>query len=308
MAIRVFVSGAAAASVVGMLLLLDPNGFVARALTFTGIDPDRPNIQVVAGSQMVSTRLNGTYLEANMAGFILAGALLLALAYTSGRARAVLALAIGAGLLLTLSRSALATVVVALVLLILRTGGRRRDRMVLAGVAGIAAAAAVPAVRNRLLDSFGPTDSGTAARVKALQDFSGVMDGHWVWGLGWDRPEFRDAALAYQANFVANTPLATVYRGGVILGLLVVVVMIALVVRSWRIARRGYVDAVLGCSIIAFMLVSLQLDYPTVTQPSATAMISMLVGLSMRHGRPPDDGPAIAPAAGSATPGRASRQ
>jgi hypothetical protein len=291
-----------------MLLLLDPKGFVARALTFTGIDPDRPNVQVVAGSEMVSTRLNGTYLEANIAGFILAGALLLALAYMSGRARAVLTLVIGAGLLLTLSRSALATVVVALVLLILRTGGRRRNRLVIAGVAGIAAAAAVPAVRNRLLDSFGPTDTGTAARVKALQDFSGVMDGQWVWGLGWDRPEFRDAALAFHANFVANTPLATVYRGGVILGLLVVVVMIALVVRSWRIARRGYVDAVLGCSIIAFMLVSLQLDYPTVTQPSATAMISMLVGLSMRHGRPPDDGPAIAPAAGSATPGRASRQ
>lgn len=281
MTIQVFVSGAAAASAVGMLLLLDPRGIVARVLTFTGIDPDRPNVQVVAGSQMVSTRLNGTYFEANVAAFILAGAFLLALAYTTGRVRVLVAVVIGAGLLLTLSRTGLATVVIALVLLILRTGGRRRNRMALVGIAGIAAAVAVPAVRHRLLDSFGSTDTGTAARVKALRDFSSAMDGHWVWGLGWDRPEFRDSALAFKANIVANTPLATSYRGGVILGGLVVAVMIVLVVRSWRYASRGFGEAVVGCAIIGFVTVAMQLDYPAVTQPSATVLISMLIALSM---------------------------
>lgn len=300
--VRVFVFSAAAASVVGMILMLNPYGIVARALSFTGVDPARPNVQTVAGSELLSIRLNGTYLEANVAGFILAAALLLALVFVDGRMRVVLIVVIGAGLLLTLSRGALATVVVALALLVLRTAGRHRARLILVGVVGAIAAALIPAVRSRLLDSFGPTDTGSAARLKALQDFSDVMSGHWVWGLGWARPEFRDADLNRAANLVANTPLATVYRGGVLLGLLVVVVMIALVVRSWRIVRHGYVDAVLGCSIIAFVLVSLQLDYPVVTQPCVTVTISMLVGLSMRHDRPLDARRALAPA-GSAPQG-----
>ena len=282
--VQVFVVGAAAASVAGMLLLVNSHGLVARALSFTGIDPDRPHVQVVAGSELVSTRLNGTYFEANIAGFVLAAALLLCLAVISGRARVLLAVIIGTGLLLTLSRSAMATVAVALILVALRTGGRRRARLVLAGIAGVVAAVAIPAVRSRLLDSFGPTDTGTAARLDALNGFARRMHEHWVWGLGWDRPEFRDASSAFQANLVANTPLATVYRGGVILGLLIVVVMILLVVRSWRFARRGFREALIGCSIIAFLLVALQLDYPVVTQPCATILVSMLVAMSMPGG------------------------
>ena len=300
--VRVFVFSAAAASVVGTLLLLNPSGIVARALSFTGVDPARPNVQTVAGSELLSIRLNGTYLEANIAGFILAAALLLALVFVSGRMRVVLIVVIGAGLLLTLSRGAMATVAVALALLVLRTAGRHRARLILVGVAGAVASALIPAVRSRLLDSFGPTDTGSVARLKALQDFSDVMSGHWVWGLGWARPEFRDADLNRAANLVANTPLATIYRGGVLLGLLVVAVMIALVVRSWLMVRHSYADAVLGCSIIAFVLVSLQLDYPVVTQPSVTVTISMLVGLSMRHDRPPEARRELAPA-GSAPQG-----
>ncbi len=281
--VQVFVGSAAAAAVAGMLLLVNPSGIVARTLSFTGVDPDSPNIQTVAGSQLVATRLNGTYLEANIAGFILAAAVLLTIVHVDGRMRVALLVVLGTGLLLTLSRSALATVVVALALLVLRSGGRRRRFLIWSGVVGVAGAAAIPAVRNRLLDSFGPTDTGTAARLKALQDFAGVMDGHWFFGLGWDRPEFRDADLNRAANLVANTPLATTYRGGVLLGLLVVVVMVALVVRSWSVSRRSFADAVLASTVIGFVVVALQLDYPVVTQPSATVTISLLVALTMHR-------------------------
>jgi hypothetical protein len=294
---RVFILGTAAAAAMGLALRVDPQGVVARLLSFTGVDPQTPNVQLVAGSESVSTRLNGTYLEANIAGFILAAGLLLALAFFSGWMRVALVVIIGSGLLLTLSRSALATVAVALVLLLLRTGGRQRRTLIVAGAVGALSALAIPGVRSRLLDSFGPTDTGSAARLEALQDFSGLMDGSWIWGLGWARPEFRDADLNRAANLVANTPLATVYRGGVILGFLVVVLMIALVIRSWVNAQRSFADAVVCCSVMAFVLVALQLDYPVVLQASATVAMSMLVGLSMHR----DD--RLAPAPGSTAAG-----
>ncbi|MGI9085743.1 MAG: O-antigen ligase family protein [Aeromicrobium sp.] len=280
---RTFAVSTAVASVVGMILLIAPSGVMARVLSFTGIDPQRPNVQQVAGSESITTRLNGTYLEANIAGLILAAGFLLALVYFDGRMRVALTVVIGSGLLLTLSRAALATVVVAVVLVALRAGGRRRLRLFWSGVTGAVVGLAIPGVRGRLLDSFGPTDTGTSARWQALQDFPGVMDGHWIWGLGWDRPEFRDAALNRATNLVANAPLATVYRGGVILGALVVVVLLALVVRSWANSRRSFADAVQCCSVIAFVAVALQLDHPVANQPSATVMMSLLVGLSMHR-------------------------
>lgn len=302
MTARVFVLGTAAAALVGLVLWVEPQGVVARLLSFTGVDPQTPNVQLVEGSEAVSTRLNGTYLEANIAGFILAAGILLALAFFDGWLRVALVVVIGGGLLLTLSRSALATVAVALVLLVLRTGGRQRRTLIMAGAVGALTVLAIPRVRSRLLDSFGPTDTGSAARLEALQDFAGRMDGNWAWGLGWARPEFRDADINRAANLVANTPLATLYRGGVILGCLVVVLMIALVIRSWVNAQRSFADAVVCCTVIAFVVVALQLDYPVVLQASATVTMSMVVGLSMHRDQ------RLAPASSSPAAGMARRQ
>jgi hypothetical protein len=82
-------------------------------------------------------------------------------------------------------------------------------------------------------------------------------------------------------NFVANAPLLTVYRGGLVLGGVAVLLLLVLVVRSLVAARGEFPDAVLACGVLAFCLVALQLDFPAVIQPPATAVFSLLVGLSL---------------------------
>jgi hypothetical protein len=113
------------------------------------------------------------------------------------------------------------------------------------------------------------------------------MDGHWWWGLGWAREEFRNPDLGRVINFVANGPLMTVYRGGAVLAALAVLVLVLLVVRSWIVAGRSFEAAVTCCSVIAFVLVALQLDFPIIIQAPATVVFSFLIALSMPSGEPP---------------------
>lgn len=280
--IRSFVLAAAAAAVAGILLLvLDPQGQVLGRLWFVGYTPYAVNAQYVLGTEENALRLTGTFVEPNIAGLILTVGLLLAVATTRGTRRVLLAGVIGAALVLTLSRSALGTVVVAALLLILLSHGRRRAALLGAAVAAGLAALAVPTVRERLLNSFGPNDTGTLARQLAFQDFTQSLQGHWWWGLGWDREEYRDAMVGRAVNYVANAPLFTAYRGGMILAGLVTVVLLVVVVRSLLVARRSFEDAVLGCGVVAFCLVALQLDFPVVIQHPATAVFSVLLGLSL---------------------------
>jgi hypothetical protein len=143
---------------------------------------------------------------------------------------------------------------------------------------------AVPVLRDRLLNSFGPHDTGSLARELAFSDFAKSLDNHWMWGLGWDREEFRSQAVGRTVNFVANAPLLTVYRGGAVLGLVVAAVLLALVVRAVLRARGDFETAVLACGVAGFCLVALQLDFPVVIQHPATAVFSLLIGLSL--GRP----------------------
>jgi hypothetical protein len=141
---------------------------------------------------------------------------------------------------------------------------------------------AIPVVRQRLYDSFGPADTGTVARNLAFRDFPDVMAGHWIWGLGWVREEFREAIVTFAVNPVSNTLLITVYRAGIVTGLVALVVLTALVVRAWRATRGEFVDRVLGCTLIAFVLVALQLDVPVALQAPGTALFSLLVALVIR--------------------------
>ncbi|MGA9103118.1 hypothetical protein [Aeromicrobium sp.] len=286
--VRVFVLSAAAASVLGIVLVrIDPFGVLLERLTIAGYREGRTNVQRVPGTADIATRLTGTFVEPNIAGLVLGAGLLLAVAYFRGPIRVALVVVIGAGLLLTLSRAAIATAAVAGVLLVLRTPGRQRITLVASGLVAGLGALAIPSVQARLLDSFGPSDTGTRARDLAFQEFPRAMQGHWVWGLGWDRDEFRMASLGRVINYVANGPLVTIYRGGVVLGILVVVVLLVLVVRSWFAARRSFEDAVVCCGVIGIVLVALQLDFPIVIQAPATALFSFLVGLSLAP-HPPD--------------------
>lgn len=282
------VAGAAVAAVLGIALLrFDPNGFFLARLSFVGYRPGADNAQYVPGSEQNALRLTGTYVEPNIAGLVLAVALLLAVAAYRGWLRVLLVVVIGAGLAMTLSRSALGTVVVAFGLVVLFGRGRQRWWLLGAGVVGSIGALAVPVVRERLLNSFGPHDTGSLARELAFSDFARSLGGHWVWGLGWDREEFRSQAVGRTVNFVANAPLLTVYRGGVLLGLVVAVLLLALVVRAVLRARGDFESAVLACGVAGFCLVALQLDFPVVIQHPATAVFSLLIGLSL--GRPATD-------------------
>jgi len=288
---RIFVLSAAAASVLGIVLVrIDPQGVLLARLTVAGYKEGRTNVQRVGGSEDVATRLTGTFVEPNIAGLILVAAVVLAVAYFRGPVRVVLVAVIGAGLLLTLSRAAIATAVVAGVLLVLRTPGRRRIPIIMAGLVAALGSLALPNVQDRLRDSFGPSDTGTIARDLALKEFPQVMQGHWLWGLGWDRDEFRLASVGRVINYVANGPLVTIYRGGVVLGLLVAVVLVVLVVRSWFAARRTFEVAVLCCGVIGIALVAFQLDFPIVIQAPATAVFSMLIGLSLTPQAPDPPG------------------
>lgn len=284
--IGTFVAGCAAAAVVGIALVrLDPNGEFLRRLSFVGYDAVGDNVQLVPGTETNQIRLTGTFVEPNIAGLILAVGLLLALAYFRGARRILLTVVIGAALLLTLSRAALATVVVAVVLLILISGGRRRGQLLLGAAAAGLGSLAIPTVRERLLNSFGPSDTGSIARALAFQDFPQQLSGHWWWGLGWDREEFRDPVVGRMVNFVANAPLLTIYRGGVILGGLLVVVLIVIVLHSLLAARRSFPASVVCCGVIGMTLVALQLDFPVVIQPPATAVFSFLLGISLASRR-----------------------
>jgi hypothetical protein len=139
----------------------------------------------------------------------------------------------------------------------------------------------LPVVRDRLLDSFGPNDRGSIDRVLSFRAFPDMMAGHWLWGLGWDREEFRNSAVGYATNYVANGPLVTIYRGGVVLGLVAVVVLGVLVVRSWSMAGRSFADSVVCCGVVAFVLVALQLDLPMVFAFPAVMTLSFLVAASL---------------------------
>ncbi len=280
--IRTFVLGTAAAAVVGIaLVILDPSGQFLGRLSFVGYDATGNNVQLVPGTEVNTIRLTGTFVEPNIAGLILTVGLLLALAHFRRAPRVLLTVVIGAALLLTLSRAALATVVVAIVLLVLISGGRRRGQLLLAGAAAGLGSLAIPTVRERLFNSFGPSDTGSIARALAFQDFPQQLSGHWWWGLGWDREEFRDPVVGRMVNFVANAPLLTIYRGGLVLGGLLVAVLIVIVLRSLVASRRSFPDSVVCCGVIGLTLVALQLDFPVVIQPPATAVFSFLLGISL---------------------------
>jgi hypothetical protein len=281
--VRTFVISASTAGALGILLVkFDPAGARLGLFTFAGYRADEPQARFVVGSEGSTIRLAGTFVEPNMAGLILAAALLLAIAYFLGWKRAILVMVTGAALLLTLSRTAAATAAVAGLLLLLRLPGRQRLASIAAGVVATALSFAVPVVRHRLLDSFGPTDTGSTARSLAFKEFPDVMAGHWMWGLGWVREEFREAAVTFAVNPVSNTVLISVYRAGIIVGLVALVVLAALLVRAWRATRGEFVDRVLGCTVFAFVLVALQLDVPVALQAPGTALFSLLVALLIR--------------------------
>jgi hypothetical protein len=275
---QVFAVSAAAGATLALAIWVGLPRRILSQLDVLGYDTVR-NARYVAGER-ITTRLVGTFLEPNIAGLILLVALAAGVVFLHGRLRVAVVAVITVAVLLTLSRSAFGTALVAAALVVLRSTERRRELM-LWGTGVVAVALALPSVRSRLANSLGPRDVGLSDRRDALLAFPGLMEGHWAWGLGWDRPEFRNADLTQAVNFVANGPLFTVYRGGLVVATAVLLAALALAFRAWVYADRSFAAAVVCSLLIATIFVAFQLDFPIVNQAPATAAVSLLIAMTL---------------------------
>ncbi|MEO6472285.1 MAG: hypothetical protein ABIR57_10125 [Aeromicrobium sp.] len=278
---RAFVAGACLAAATGIALLkLDPNySFVGR-LSFLGYDPMGGNGRFVVGTRGAANRLVGTYIDPNLGGFMLLIALIVAIALLSGHIRIVVGGLLSIAIALTLSRSAMGSAAVSAIVLVFlsRISVKLKLRLLALGVVSSAGLLAIPAVRFRLIDSFGPTDTGSVARRSAFQEFPHEMAGHWFFGNGWGLPELIDAVAASASNNIANSPLLTLYRGGVVVAAVFVMMLVIGIVASWRLARSSdFPSAVIGTGFIGLAVVALQLDFTVVTLISATMAFALLV-------------------------------
>lgn len=286
----VFVVAAAFNALVGLAIVASPGLPIRKAFSPFGygiVDATTRYVYNADGVEQ-SARLGGMWVEPNAAGIGLVAALTVALVVLEGWRRWAFAALLALALVVTLSRGVIVSVALGAVLVMIfhRMPERLRAAAALVGLAIAVAGAATPQVRNRLLQSFVGQDVSSSARQDALSAFPHQLAGHWFFGLGWARPEFKDGALAFQVNFVANAPLLTVYRGGVFAGLAFVAVLIAGMVVGWRlIMGRSLPRALAGGTFIGFSLVGLQLDHPVVATLPVTTTFSVLLAFLVHADR-----------------------
>ena len=282
------------------LKIFEPFGYgigVGANLSNYAYDPNAPGI----------LRLGGTWVHPNSAGIALTCAFLMCLILFRGRLRAWLAVIILAALLLTLSRQSIFTVLVGFLLVFIFHSMRARVRWYALGSLALIVAVvfSVPFMRHRLLASFSNSDAGAVARQNSLADFPHQVSGHWLFGLGWARPEFHIAASAYQINLISNTPLLQIYRGGIFTGLAFIAVLVIGCVMGYRALRSDSLPfAVYGGVFIATCFVGLQLDHGAADIPQVILQFSVLLAFLVyvyrsRHApqHPPADTKEVAVAA-----------
>lgn len=225
-------------------------------------------------------RLGGLWVDPNMAGVGLTIALAVGVLLLTGPLRIGVATILSVAILLTLSRAAIFSVLVGVLLVLLFHGMRARNRALVLGAMGVVVAGAMltPAVRTRLFSSFTSDDVGSSARSDALRAFPGQMAGHWPFGLGWGRPEFKDGNTAFTLNFVANVPLITIYRAGLIVGFVFLVLLaVGCIMSSRAIRGDSGARALYGGIFVGICLVALQLDHMVATIQQVTLMFSILL-------------------------------
>jgi hypothetical protein len=228
----------------------------------------------------VAIRLTGTYVDPNAAGIFMLVAVALSVPLLRGWQRAMVTPVLVAALIISLSRAAIFSFLVAVLLFLLfqRQSTGKRLAIFAATIVGSAAAMAVPAIYKRIMTSFSLADKGSTDRAAGYAEYFYYMKGGWWFGLGWGRPEFIQDDLAYKTNHVANSPLLTVYRGGIFTGIAFLLVMIVGAVYAYRQARRGpWESGAIGAIFTGFALVGLQLDFPVVTLPPLTMVWSVLI-------------------------------
>jgi len=278
---RWFVYGVSAAAVFGAALLaFDPAGKVLDSLAIIGYGSAGDNLRYVFSASGATVRLTGTFIDPNAGGLFLAIGFFLALALFRGFPRVALCVILLGALGLTLSRSALLSVGVAVLVYVAFRSGRFGHKLRGLGVFAALGAIAlmIPAIQDRLLAALDPSDVGASARESALAQFPTQVAGHWLFGLGWGRIEFRDPTVGQEVNFVANSPLLTVYRGGLITGAIFTIILIIGIVRSFRALSQNRSQlTIVGAGFVGISLVALQLDFPVVTIYPVTMVFSVLL-------------------------------
>lgn len=225
-------------------------------------------------------RLGGTWILPNSAALALATALIMCLVLFVGWRRVCLSTVIVGALMLTLSRSLIFAVAIGLLLVLLFHAMRARDRQIALGLIGLGITAALltPQVRERILSSFNDEDFAANQRTDAIAAFPGHMSGHWLFGLGWGRPEFRSGQLAQSINYVSNAPLLTVYRGGIIAGVMFVAVCLIGAVMAYRALRSpSLTHATFGGVFIGIVVVANNLQQSVVDMPQMALTFSVLL-------------------------------
>ena len=291
---RIFVCGATINAIAGIAMVtVDKSQRLLKPLKIFGYGVGqglRQNTQLYVYSDQgegvvgKTIRLGGTWVLPNSAGFCLTIALAMSLVLFRGWFRAVSALILFAAAILTLSRGTLFAIAVAVVLVFIFHTMRARDRWIGLGTVALGAGLvfAVPFLRKRILNSFASEDKGRSDRVAALENFPHQMSGHWFFGLGWDRPEFRTGQAAQTFNYVSNAPLLTVYRGGLITGvmfsliLLMGCVLAYLALRSRWLPNAAFGGLFIGLALIYMNLAQSVVDMPVMTMQWSIALAFMV--------------------------------
>jgi hypothetical protein len=227
-----------------------------------------------------SIRLGGTWVGANGAGVAFLVALVMCLILFRGWRRNCMAIILSVAILLTLSRQSIFTLFagLALVLIFHTLSARSRWQAVGSVALLIVFALSVPFIRERILVSFGSSDISGAARTQSLGDFTNQVSGHWLFGLGWARPEYTSGAASYAMNLISNAPLLQIYRGGILTGLGFMAVILIGCIISYRALRSDSLPfAVYGGVFIAFCIVALNLDHGVTDVPQTTLCFSVFL-------------------------------
>ncbi len=289
---RIFVVVSAANAVWGILLAtIDKSQKSFFILRPFGYDVARVEEGVRNGEQHLvnwaygadgskAIRLGGTWIAGNGASIAFVIAIAICVLLFRGWRRNTMVIVLSVALLLTLSRQSIFTLMLGLVIVAVFHTVRSRYRWYAAATFAtlIVLAFSVPYIRQRLISSFSNSDPGGAARRASLSDFPYVVGGHWSFGLGWARPEFKSGAASYALNIISNTPLLHVYRAGVFTGLAFVAIMIIGCVISYRALRSDSLPfAVFGGVFIADCVAGLQLDHGVADVPQTTLCFSVLL-------------------------------
>jgi hypothetical protein len=279
---RIYVYAATANALFGIAqVVADPNHRLIKLLHIFDYDRETTGRFVAnAEGEATFTRLGATWVDPNVAGIGLVPALVMGIVLLKGKLRVFVTAILAASICLTLSRAAIVSVLVGVVLVVIFHTMRARTRlMALGSFATIAAAAmAVPAVRTRITNTFGSEDTGAQDRWRSLAAFPDTMSGHWTFGLGWGRKEFVDGALAFQVNYVSNSPLIAIYRGGIIVGVVFLAVIVMGCIMGWRALRSDSLPAAIyGGVFIAFCVIALNLDHPVVDIPQSVSAFGIFM-------------------------------